>query len=173
MINIIWSDSNGGLALEEPHDLGSAASSASPSSTTPITLYIRHDGDNEITNVKLYLTPAVTYEEGIADSQTDLDEVLSWARYSSTHNQFGVQINMDATGSFPTDSWQSLGGTDGGANVEVALPLSVKSGATSTGTIASGDSPNVRVKLRVRIPPVVEEVGQRNIDLKLRYTYST
>lgn len=169
-VNITWSSTNGGAAITEPLDHGSAAAGNILSDQE---IFIRHDATNPITNCRFYLTSTVP---------ADLAEILSWGDASIADDFGGIQINMDAITSYPT--WSTVGTKSGthynvfrtgvGDSADNGILLTANSGLTgSAGTLQAGSSPNVRFKLRVQIPTNEDTTGARVFAQKMRFTFTS
>ena len=63
--------------------------------------------------------------------------------------------------------------TDIGDSAPNGVNLHLNTGASSTGVIPAGSSPNVRFKCRIQIPTVGPAIGVRLFDQKLRYSYTS
>ncbi len=182
-ITITFSTTNGGASIASPVNFGNVANGAT---TADQTIYIRHNGTNPITGVGLYLDVADpgTYA-GDFTAVNDKLELLLWGDALGAPGFGGYEINLNATASFPPLSWPTLtnkttvdtlgyvirnGVGDSLSNL-ISLPTST--GATSSGTIQTGASPNVRFKARVVIPSSVAILGVRQFKLKIAYNYTS
>lgn len=173
-VTITWSETNGGDAITEvDHSSGSAGATLSES-----TIYIRHNGDNQISQCKFYLA------ESGSNPTTDLNEILSWGDAVVSTDFGGFQINMNASGGFPVSDWSTYDDKSGtnynvfrtgaGDNSTNGILLAQAMGLTgSPGVIQAGDSPDVRFKCRIQIPSSVMSAGDRQFDSKLRFTFTS
>lgn len=179
MVNITWSTTNGGSGISNlSHGNGAAGANL-----TAQTVYIRHSGSNPITNAKLYLAQKSGTYSGAATASADYTEILGWGDGNLSTNYGGLQFNFNATGSFPGASWpvyNAKNPTNGasvrtgvGDSIANAIALPSATGATNVGEIPAGSSPNVRFQMRFRIPNNEGTLGARQVDLRLRYTYTS
>jgi hypothetical protein len=182
-VTITWSSTNGGTQITAPLDHGGQDAG----NTLPTqTVYVRHDGVNDITNCKLYLGPRYNGYTGAQDADTDFQETLDIGSQTDSDYFGGFQINQDATNSFAA-AWPTLGskGTtsdlsvafrnDVGDSVENGIPLHLNTGVTTTGTIPTGGTPNIRFQLRIVLPIYYQNdtLGERQFSLNMRYTYTS
>lgn len=180
MVAVTFSLTNGGSAITSESDHGSAANG---STLTAKTYYVRHDGINSITNVKLYITRATGTYSGDATSVADIAELLSWGDASASASFGGVQFNMNASGSFPSTSWPTYdsksptGGavarTGVGDSAANGITLSSLSGCSSDGVVQAGSAPNVRFQVRGVIPSSEDTLGKREWNLAISFDYTS
>src|SRR5687768_12375397 len=126
-VEIIWSSTNGGSTLTSEVDHGDVKDEGV--ATTPIEIFVRHNGLNEITNTKLYIAPKSDSYDGVNTATQDYNDLIRWG-----DDDKGVQINLNATGGYPSADWQSIK-TGSGDTKDNGIPLAVATGASSTGTI--------------------------------------
>ena len=180
MATVTWSLTNGGAAITSEVDHGSAANGSELSAQT---YYLRHDGTDPITNVKLYITRVTGTYSGSATAISDIAELLAWGDGSTALGFGGVQFNMNAAGGFPESSWSTYdaksptGGaaarTGVGDSAANGITLSSLSGATADGTIQTGSSPNVRFQVRGAIPSAEDTLGERKWNLAVSFDYTS
>lgn len=182
-ITITFSSTNGGANFSGPVNYGNTSNGQI---TPDQVIYIRHNGVNPITGCGLYLDSSdpLSYA-GDFTALDDKIEILGWGDSGSNAAYGGYQLNLNATGSFPTPSWPTffnkttpdtfgitLRSGIGDSSVNLIL-LPTVTGATSPGTIANGSTPNVRFKARLAIPQSTVTVGVRQFKLKLVYNYTS
>jgi len=185
MIEIIWSKTNGGLGLDEPVDHGDNATS---NTLNPTVIFVRHTGENPITDCSLYLRPlAATTYGGDFLPIDDFNEIIA-AGDSVTASGFGgFQINQNAINSFPSGSWpvftdktspDGLGDTfrSGFGNVSTSgidLLTETYSASGVNGEIPTGTAPNVRFQMRVVVPTEEDVPGVRQWESVLKFTFTS
>lgn len=178
-VGIVFSSTNGGSTITDL-DCGNVSNGAE---TSAQTVYVRHDGVNSITSVKLYIQAYTGSYTGGATALEDYAELISWGDATNALSWGGLLINMDATGGFPSSAWPTLasksptygichrtGVADSSAN---AVTISSRTGATADGTIQAGSSPNVRFQAKVVVPPNEDTVGIRLFEQKILYSYTS
>jgi hypothetical protein len=180
-VSIIFSTTNGGSGMSDPLSFGNIGNGAI---TPDQTIFVRHDGVNPITACGIYIDVASPYT-GDFSAANDKAELLGWGDGASSPAFGGFEINMNATGSFPGTSWPTFANkttADGfgftvrtGVGDVVANPITIPTvtGATSSGTIQAGASPNVRLKTRVVVPSTVSTIGARAFRQIIKYTYTS
>ena len=182
-VTITWSSTNGGAQITAPLDHGGADGG----NTLPTqTVYVRHNGINDITNCKLYLGPRYNGYSGGGTSDSDFQETLDIGSETLADYFGGFQINQDATNSFAA-AWPTLGSkgsvsdlsivfrNDVGDSLENGIPVHLNTGVITTGTIPTGDTPNIRFQLRIVLPTYYsnDTLGERQFSLNMRYTYTS
>lgn len=180
MVAITWSLTNGGTGLTDTQDHGNTSNGLT---TTAIEFFVRHDGSNSITGCKLYIREYSGTYTGDATAAADIAEILSWGDASTSSTFGGFQINMDAVGGYPSASWPTYisktptngyvcktGTADSEGN---AVTITTATGATASGTIQAGASPNVRFKCRIQVPTAEDTIGLRLFESVLVYTYTS
>lgn len=178
-VAITWSLTNGGAAITSV-DHGGALNGAD---TTGVELFLRHDGANEITNVGFYLAEYAGTYSGHASAAADLAEYLGWGDMSTESGFGGWLLNFLATTAYPDSGWpvynskSPTGGfairTGVGDSEANAIELPLTSGASVAGEIPAGASPDVRFKVKNRIPADVSVAGKRQFRFVMRYTYTS
>lgn len=179
-VGILFSTTNGGTALTDDQDMGSGSNG---DTITAQTIYLRHDGANNITNVRFYLRAYASSYTGGATAIDDFAEIIGWGDATTSSAFGGVQFNMDAGNSFPAAQWPTLasksttyglvcrtGYGDSSAN---AITLSSNTGCTSDGTVQAGSSPNVRWQHRVVVPSDEDTTGVRLTEMVFLYDYTS
>ena len=189
-INIIFSLTEGGSPLTSTVDHGNAANG---DSTTAKTVFLRHDGASEITSVGLYLRQYSGTYSGTRSSAADFSEIIGWGDESASDDFGGFQVNYNATGlggggSFRSSSWPiysdksvSVSGstvgfvhrTGVGDSEGNAVTLPVTTGASSAGVIPAGSSPGVRFQSRIVVPVNEDQIGIRQFDQILRFSFTS
>jgi len=188
-VSIIWSTSNGGDAIAAIVDHGN---SSNGDTTSAQELFIRHDGDNSITNTKLYIRAVSGTYSGTLTAVADLAEILSWGDQSTEAAFGGLQCNFLATSSYATSGWPTYSSKDQtdeegddiiyrgfvhrtgvGDNETNAVDIPTTAGATAAGEIQAGSTPNVRFQMRMQIPAAEGTVGIRQWDSVLTYSYTS
>jgi hypothetical protein len=178
-VAITWSSTQGGSALSEPLSHGSIAAG----NTLPAQqVYLRHDGVNQITNCKFYVSQYSGAYTGGATAAADIAEALAWGDGITLASFGGFQVNMDKAGGFPSGSWPTFSSkqpsngsaffTGAGDSADNAILLSSAMGLTSAGLLQTG-TPDVAFQCRVHIPSDEGITGIRQFDQKLRYTYTS
>lgn len=178
-VNIVFSTTNGGSSITTL----SHGNSSPGSNTTAQTLYIRHDGTNPITNCKLYMAQKSGAYSGAATAAQDFTELLGWGDGNLSTNYGGMLFNFNAIGSFPGGNWPVYNNktptsgntvrTGVGDSTTNAISIPSATGAPSVGVIPQGSTPNVRFQVRFKVPNSEGTLGNRQVDLRLRYTYTS
>lgn len=178
-MEITWSATNGGVVIEEV-DHGSGAAG---SSLTASTIHIRHNGENDIRNCKIFLGEKSDTYTGDATATQDMTELLAWGDAMVAASFGGIQLNFDAEGGFPESAWGTVTNKDPtngktvrtgtGDSATNGLILPVVTGCSTAGQVPTGDAPNVRFQVRAKIPTSESVLGERQFDLKLRYTFTS
>lgn len=177
-VNISWKDSAaaGASDLSDPLDHGSKNNGQ----TTDVeTLYVRHDGDNEITDCKFYLTAFTGTYDGASSASADFSEILGWGDGTTAASFGGVLLSMDSS-TFPTGPADKSGtdyetfrtGVGDSAANGISLTTSMGAAITSLGVMAASDN-NASFQLKIQIPTDEDTAGKRQFDLKLRYTFTS
>lgn len=180
-VAVSFQSSNGGPSLADPISYGNTSNG---SITSTQAIFLSHNGANPITSCAIYVDLASSYT-GSFSAIGDKTEILNWGDAGSSGSFGGIQLNMNATGSFPGASWPVFTHkttTDGfGFTVRTgvgdssinAIPIPTVTGATSSGTIQIGASPNVRLSTRVVVPASVNSIGVRQLRIILSYVYTS
>lgn len=173
-INITWSSTNGGSAITSlDHGSGSAASTL-----TEQQIYIRHSGTSPISQCKFYLSSSGS------NPSVDLAEILSWGDGSTSSSFGGILLNMNANGGFPVADWPTYDDkfgtnynvfrTNVGDNGTNGILLPQAMGLTgSAGVLQIGDSPDVSFKCRIQIPTDETDLGSRQFDQVMRFSFTS
>lgn len=181
-VNIIWSLTNGGEPLTSVVDHGNSSNGASTADTT---IFLRHDGDNEITDAALYVRQYSGTYSGSFTPSADISEMLSWADAVTESGFGGFLVNFNALGSFAT-GWPlyndkspaaggfvhrtGIGDSEGNA---VTIPTVAGAGVSSAGVIATGLTPDVSFAVRGQVPSDEDTIGVRQWDQVLRFSYTS
>lgn len=176
-ISVTFSSTSGGLAISEPLSHGSKGAG---NSTTAQTIFLRHDGNNPITNCKLYIKQKSGSYTGARTAAQDLALLLAWGDVSTEVGFGGLQFNFDAAGSFPAGSWGTYsdkdpsngytartGVADSAAN---GLLIPTAAGVSSPGVVVIGTTPGVSFQVRLKIPSGAG-LGIVQFDLGLSFDY--
>lgn len=156
MVDVVFSLTEDGPAITTGLlDLGSGGYDGN--NPDPVNLWIRHNGEDPITNAKLYIMPYSGSYSGILDPQTDYEEILE-AGSTDNANYGRLQVSIN-----------------GGAFVDVDRTYaSSLSTSVLLGTIAAGASVKVTFKFIFwNEIDEEEELGLRQLDLRLTYAYTT
>ena len=179
-VNITWSLSNGGPAIADPLDHGETAAG---STTTAQTVFIEHDGENQIIGCGFYISQKSGTYNGNFSPSSDISESLQWGNATEDNEFGGFQVNMNATGGFPGSSWPVwndktpsggsafFSGIGDSAENKIVLPVTM--GLSNAGVITAGDSPDISFQCRFQIPTNEQNTGIRQIDQKLRFTFTS
>lgn len=179
-VNVIFSTTNGGTSLVETVSHGNASNG---DTTTAQTLYLRHDGDNDITGVKMFIREFSGTYDGDATAAADFAELLAWGDDSTEDGFGGFMMNQRATTAFPTAGWPTYssksptGGsvhrTGVGDSELNGITLLSTTGADSDGTLQDGDAPNVRFQVKIQVPIDEDVAGFREWDQVVSFTYTS
>ncbi len=164
-IVVTWSLTSGGVALDQPVDLGSF----SPLETgDAVTIFLRHNGTNPLLDTKLFIGPYSGDYEGSFDPAED----LTFMKEATQIGQLWINTNWAA--GFPNGSWQAV--SQGGSGDDLSDPIDL-------GDIPIGDNPGVSFKLQYRTvnyDSVSQEdlgflnaVGVHQLDMKLAFVESS
>jgi hypothetical protein len=177
-VSIIWSYTAGGAGISTIVDHGNAANGAS---TDGKEIFIRHTGENKITNVGLYIRQISGTYSGSFTALSDINEILSWGDAGSSAAFGGFMVNFQPD-SYPSAAWPTLssksptGGfvhrTGYGDNETNAVTIPTSAGPVVAGEILSGVI-NVRFKTKIKVPTDETLVGIRQFESILRYTYTS
>lgn len=181
-VSIIWSTSAGGTGISDIVDHGSAENGGQ---TTDQEIFIRHDGDNPITNVGFYIRKYSGNYSGSFTPTSDLNEIISWGTENLEADFGGFMVNFNAEGGYPAEDWPVYNNKtptngfvhrDGVGDSEVnAVEIPTVTGAAVAGEIqADADTGNgVRFKVRVEVPSNENEIGIRQWETVLRYSFTS
>ena|SRR5579863_5068798 len=180
-VSITFQSSNGGSTISDPLSHGNISNGAI---TTPQIIFLSQNGVNPVTGVGFYIDLASPYT-GDATALGDQTELISWGNGVVSSDFGGFQINQNATGSFPGASWPTLSNptttdthgitirTGHGDSSSNPIPIQTVTGASSTGTIQTGASPNVSFATRIVVPSNVSVLGARAFKFTISYTYTS
>jgi hypothetical protein len=177
---VIWSTANGDAWIADNKDFGDKSNG---DSTDAQLFYIRHDGVNPITSVGIYIAHFSGDYIGRSTASQDYNELLTWGDAEEADNYGGVEFNFNATATpiaFPSADWPTFSSKDTtygfvartgtGDDPSGAVVIPTSTGATASGTIQAGDTPNVRFQCRGTIPQSVLTTGMRMWEIRLKYT---
>jgi hypothetical protein len=183
-VTITWKQAS--VEITQPLDHGSGSNG---DTLTAQEVSISHDGSNQITNCKFYLAAYSGTYTGGATAAADLAEIIAWGDSQATApgdtaaDFGGLQLNMNAAGGFPSGDWPTHA-TKSGANFNVfrtgagnssvnaiTLPIAMGGGMVTDGVIPAGGE--VSFRCRVQLPTNEDTVGARQVDQKLRFTYTS
>lgn len=180
-VNITWSATENGTQISDPLDHGQKENGEI---TDVESIFLRHDGANQITNARMYIDEKSGVYGGDFAAATDLAEIIGWGDGGVADAFGGFQINMDANGGFPNGSWPTVGtkqpsngsafftGVGDSAVNGVTLTTAMGAGVTSNGIIAAAAT-DVNFSARVEIPFDEDTSGIRQFDSKLRFTFTS
>lgn len=176
-IAITWATSAGGSDI---NDLDTGNSSAG-SNTTEQALYISHNGNNAIQNAKLFIAAKATGYAGAATAEDDYNELLFWGDSTDANVFGGLQLNLDSDGGFPASAYGTVSSKDptGGKTIRTGVGDTVNNGIilpTTTGIAVAGTiqpTEEAALELRFLVPVSEGTTGKREVDLKLRYQYTS
>ena len=163
--NIIFSLEEGGEAIVENFDLGEGGFNGDWPDETE--LWIRHDGNQPITNVRLYVAPFSGNYIGQANPQDDYDELIDGGdEFEAEGGSSGdVPGYLQIATNDDLDNWQTVTSEDSppaGSELVYAINL---------GAIESGES--IRIGLRIRFFLETDPaIGVRQLDLRCTYTFT-
>lgn len=178
-VNVEWSLTLGGNAITADTNLGSTLHHGHY--TVSGVYWLRHDGENSITNCKIYMKP-VSEDDYVGNfsPREDLDELLSWGDATVAGDFGGLMINLDNTGGAGT--WPTLADkgtttyavfrTGVGDTKDNGITLPIEVGLNVEGEIPPGLNNNVAVLVRLQIPNNESVVGIRHVDIGLSYDYT-
>lgn len=188
-ITVEFSEERGGSAVSDL-DHGSKESG---NVTSAKTLYIRHDGNNAISNFRLYIDTKSGSYTGSRTAAIDKAELLEWGD-SNTESMFGgVQFNFMARYGFEDDDWGTYSNkspirdsetagvtvrTGVGDSATNAVLVSTGTGMSEAGVIsaydaATEDPPNIRLQMRIKIPQSGAHIGTKQFDVKGIFSYTS
>ena len=182
---VTWSSTNGGSSLNNDLDHGGAGNNAE----TPVeTIYLRHNGNNSITDCKLLISSINERYDGDFTAVGDLEEVIGWGDAAVAASFGGLFLNLNATGGFPAASWPTFAVKSVTSGVKVVgavcrtgvgdlastgLSLITEMGCTIDGELQSGTAPNVRFQSKFFFPQDEDTEGERHIKQVLAYDYTS
>lgn len=185
-IQIIWSTTNGGSALDEPVSHGD---NVSGNELDAQTLFLRHTGENPLTSCAIYIRAYSSTYSGDATASADLSEIIAWGDAASEEDFGGFQVNFNAVDDFPSESWSTyankttvdtLGdtfrsGTGHGSSYaeRITIPKETYDAGGVDGEIPAGLSPDVSMQFRFVIPESEDTSGTRLIEQVLVFNYTS
>lgn len=182
-VTISWASNNLGTPITQPSSHGSIAKGNSGNAQT---VYIYHNGVNNITSCGFYIQPFNGDYNGVASANDDYDELLEWGDSNVAANFGGFCVNMDATGTW-ADGWPTVinknpthgfvARTGVGDTLANAITVSSHIGSAGDGIIdanpPNGYGGNLRFQCRVQVPTNEGTLGKRQFDLVLTYSYTS
>ncbi len=160
-LTFTWSEDANGPSVDLPLDLGSGG--VGEDDPEEVLLWVRHDHVVPVTNARLYIGPYSGDDyEGVLEPQHDWEDILEGGDGSGDTIYGILQVNVDEDNDFPEASWRTVT-SDYGSTLDTAILL---------GDIPTGDGKSI--KLRFDFLDDIDsgnEVGIRQIDLRLTYTY--
>jgi hypothetical protein len=183
-VSITWSTSDNGSAISSVNH----GNTANGSNTTAQQIFIRHDGGNPITGCAFYFGQKGGTYSGDFDAATDFAEIKGWGDGGTANAFGGVQINMDAEGSFSGGATWDMSesqktssdgykftmrtGTGDGSSNAVTLSEKMSSSMSVDGTIPNGVT-SASFQIRIKVPTDEDTAGVRQFDQVLKYTYTS
>ncbi len=147
-------------------------------------LWIRHDGTNPITNVGFYIAEYSGAYGGGASAALDIAEILAYGDGATANAFGGFEINMNGGDSNPGD-WPTFSAkqpTNGSAFFsgvgdtainKIALVTTMGAAVTGIGVLAGASATDAQFFSRIGIPTDEDTVGIRQLDQRLRYTFTS
>jgi hypothetical protein len=187
-VNLYWASDDSGTAITEPLNHGSVSAG---SLTSVQTIYLYHDGTNDLTGCALYLGEYSGSYDGGDSASNDLTEILDWGDQAVEADFGGVLINMDAVNSFATD-WSTYDshtvsgvsyvfnntyGPDSDNAITLSKDMSSDGSVLNNGVIPAnqpnGYGTDFKFQMKVQVPTNEATAGKRQFDLGLLYTYTS
>jgi hypothetical protein len=184
MVSITWSASAGGATITSVNH-GSAANGAN---TSAQQIYLRHDGDNAITGCGFYFVQKAGAYTGDFNAPTDLAEITAWGDEDSSSGFGGIQINMNAEGTFDGGATWDMDestktspdglkftmrtGTGNSAANAVTLSETMSASMSENGTIPSSIN-DVTFQIRIKVPTDEDTPGVRQFDQVLKFVFTS
>lgn len=184
-VNIIWSLTNGGVAITDTLDHGN---SANGDMTSEQEIFIRHDGSQPITNVGFYIRQLSGTYTGSHTASKDINEIIGWGNETTLSDFGGIEINMkrdQPSNTFDSTAWPIYSDKDPedgktavfhtgvGDSEGNAVLISSASGASDDGEIQSGASPNISFLLRIVVPDSEDTLGIRQWEQVVRFNFTS
>jgi hypothetical protein len=188
-VNIHWASDDNGTDITQALDHGN---SSVGSTTSEQTIYIYHDGTNDLTSCAFYLDQYSGIYSGGASASEDLEELLGWGDSALAASFGGYQINMDAANSFaaawPDESNHNVGltgfvfnNTDSQGDLlanGITLAAAMQSDGLGTAGLCPANPPNgygtgYLFKARIEVPSNEIILGVRQFDLVMSYSYTS
>ena len=168
VVNVTFSRTSGGLAiadiLEGSENGLKHGAVANGEETIKESIYIRHDGDNEITDCKFYCEQFSGSYGGNSSASLDFDELKEWGG-SNASKGFLIDVNNDSVYEYNL----KVGQMDEEANA-VSLDDS-GAGGSNPDDIGVGGEAHINVK--VAVPSTVDIAGIRQFDMIFKYSYTS
>jgi hypothetical protein len=187
-VEITWRDADDGDPITDKLDHGSVNNGAE---STGKIIWIRHNKDNPLTDVALYIRQCSSTYSGNFSALSDFMELLSWGDADEADDFGGFLINFlaEPDSAFPIEGWATVAekfplGPDGiqcggfvhctgtGDSADNAVLLPTTTYASAEGVLQNGIT-NVRFKTKVIIPTNEKDIGYRQWDQILRFNYTT
>lgn len=183
-VSITWSTTAGGTGITSV----SHGTSVNGGNTTAQQLYLRHDGLNPITACAFYFAQKSGSYTGSATAADDFTELLAWGDEVAVDDFGGIQVNMDAEGSFSggatwgmsesqktsVDGYKFTARTGTADSNSNAVVLSEKMSASmSTNGVIPAGVQDATFQIRVLVPTAEDTAGTRQFDQVLKFTYTS
>ena len=182
-VSITWSYITGGPGITDIVDHGNVQNG---NSSSVKEIHMRHNGNNVITNTKLFIRQYSGTYTGSFTAAADLAEILAWGDGATEASFGGFMINFKSSlGTAYTSGWptydhptttDNLGytfRTEFGDNESNAILLPIGTGVTTAGEIDPGSSPNVRFGVKCKVPSSESVTGIRQWENVAVYTYTS
>lgn len=188
-ITVHWASDDNGTDISQALDHGNIATG---NLSAADTIYIYHDGTNNLTSAAFYLDQYSGAYSGNASALEDLEEILGWGDSAIAANFGGYLINMDADNNFaaawPNQANHNVGTTgfvfnnldsqgDSIAN-GITLAADMKGDGTGSAGVIPANTPNgygtnYKFQAKVQVPTNEGTLGIRQFDLVLSYSYTS
>lgn len=183
-ITITWSQTSGGDPITDPLNHGDVQAD---DEGVAQTVYIKHDGDNPLTDVGLYIRQCTAMYTGSFSPLSDFKEILSWGDETEEDDFGGFLINFLAKESFPSRGWATYSNKDVkvgsvwegtvhrtgvGDTIDNAILLPTSTHASAEGELQNGAT-TVHFQVKVKVPKNETEIGYRQWDQILRFNYTS
>lgn len=132
--------------------------------TQPEDVYIRHDGDNEITDCAFYCQQFTGTYDGAQTAALDLDELKAWGD-ADAGKGFLIDVDHDDTYEYNLKSGQM--------DLEANAVSLDDSGAGGSNPDDIGVSGEAKIKLKIAVPYTVDIPGVRFYDFLMKYSYTS
>jgi hypothetical protein len=178
-VNLIWRRDaliNDPLAAPVSHgDVGNG------SATTPVEIFVSHNGANPITNCGIYMRPFSGTYSGTHTASADFSELINWGDQNTVGGFGGFQVHMGVpTGyisAWPTYNTKTTSETfchrsgvgDSEGNAVTLLAICTSSGIA--GQINDGSA--ARFQTRVVVPGDEDTIGIRQWDHVLKFDFTS
>ena len=168
VVSVIFSRISSGAAINDAlqgDDSGiNHGNVANGAETYPEDIYIRHDGNNEITDCKFYCQQFTGDYDGAQTAALDFTEIKAWGDAGATDG-FLIDVNHDSIYEYNLRTGQF----DELANA-VALDDSSAGGTNSDDIGVSGEA---HIKLKIVVPASENVPGVRQLDFLMAYSYTS